>query len=398
MIPRRHFARLAAGLPAFLSFSIAAQIAQAQVIAWTGQVTVESGLFDCAAVGAQEIVVQGDVNLRHPRDVDVFGPGETIRVRCERLVFRPGSSLTSVSSLEMRISGAVSGPVQIRGERGAAGANADPTPDIWASRTGARGNDGRSGSNGRNALSSSWDYPLGRNADSGGSGDNGGRGADGARGSTGAHGSHGANGNHIRIFAGDFGPGTTVSITTRGGAGGLGGRGGRGENGGDGGTGGAGGEGGDGDPPNRKGARGGNGGNGGDGGRGGNGGQGGDGGNGGRGGDVIVGLRDGGAPPAEAPTIDVEGGRGGDPGRGGEQGTGGFGGQPGPGGDGGDGDRFVWGIGGGAGGRAGAPGRRGQDGLPGPMGTPGKDGERGRIGDGRWGVLPTELFRTLMTN
>lgn len=382
--------------PSFALLLIAPSQLSAQQIKWSGDLTFSQ--FSCSAQSATEILVTGTVRLIHPDDKDLLAPGAWIKIYCDKITFAPGALITSISNLDFRISDTVAGPVNIRGERGISGKNADPTPGIWEARKAVNGTNGGHGSNGDSAQFSSIKYPFGRGADAGGGGGSGTKGQNGQPGSKGASGRIGAGAAHVNIFAGAFAQGTTISVVSRGGNGGNGGRGGRGEDGGDGGAGGTGGDGGNAALPDHPGARAGNGGNGGDGGRGGDGGPGGDGGDGGRGGDIIVGLKDGGGLPVSQPSFDNQGGRGGDPGPGGEGGTGGEGGGPGAGGNGGDGTKFVWTVGEGDNGLAGKPGVKGENGKIGPIGIPGKDGPPGKIGDGKWGILPLEMFKNLMTN
>jgi len=362
----------------------------AQNVTWSGQVQTDG--YDCKLANKAEIVVDGPVTLLHPMDKDAHANPRDITIDCEKLTFKPGSSLSSMSNLDIRISGLTTGPVRIISTRNVRGDDAKPTPEIWGVRKLMDGGPVGEGRHGDNANCN----PLDSHTSEGGW--TGPRGNDGETGlhyaaPKGESGRSGTTSADVVLLSGSFGPGTTIEVTAIGGDGGAGGRGGRGANGGDGGTGGVGGHGGDG-CETRDGSNGGTGGRGGDGGDGGNGGPGGDGGDGGNGGSVTVGLLEG-AGPAPTPKITNRGGTGGDPGLGGERGEGGKKGVGGPGGCGGSGSKLGFGRPGDCAGK-GQEGLDGRPGLPGPIGQRGKDGQKGRIGSGFVGTLPKEAFEKLI--
>ena len=370
---------------------------------WTG--TLERDFVDCNNESVDRIIISGAVLLVHPQDKDLSKDAKKISIFCPGLIFEEGSSLSTISFLDIRISDTTSGPVKIlntRGVRGSDGSNppysgADPNADIWALRKMPKAPDGGGAGNGDNARG----CVLIDDQDS----SPGGRGGNGIAGQTGANqpatggepGKNGTSAGDVVLISRKFAEGTTIDISASGGSGGAGGLGGRGTDGGEGGDGGHGGKGGNSSKCHLA-SRGGDGGTGGNGGDGGNGGAGGDGGNAGNGGRVTVLKEDGG--PAPAPVIANFGGTGGEPGLGGEQGRGGKGGQGGAFGYGGDSSGGVFGKidrkGEGGQGNNGEWGKVGMDGQPGPIGQRGKDGQNGEIGRGLTGSITGDQIKDLL--
>jgi hypothetical protein len=357
-------------------------------VRWSGEHQLSN--YDCKSDYADELVIVGTVTIRHPDDNDPTSPSPVISIACDKLTFEGNSILQIASSIDVKVRVRASGTIEVLSIRGIPGQDAIRTPQIWKQTKARRGDDipgeGPGGGDAADCLN------FGGGADPGHEGGHGGRGDDGFKTTPqGANGSPGGNGASVRFIVGEFAPGATIHVVSKGGKGGPGGLGGRGQDGGDGGKGGKGGKGGSGnnchDPE-----RGGQGGVGGDGGNGANGGRGGDGGAGGNGGNVTVALRDGGAMSSEPPNLVVDGGGGGAPGSGGEPGKGGLHGGGGDGGTGGNGDIFH---GGGSGGLAGPPGKDGKDGDPGPDGVPGAHGKAGVIGPSQWGIISLPEFKTL---
>lgn len=364
----------------------------AEPVVWTGQVSLRG--FDCLKEKREGIVIQGSVSLLHPDDLSPEGPVQEIIIACTSLAFEPGSQLSSISKMDIRIDGTSSGAIKIINSRGVPGKDAPPTPEIWKPFKMPNGGNVGGGGNGRDASGCAGIDD--KDSDPGGDG---GRGQDGQSGllhaaSPGANGSSGNTAADVYFLTRFVADGSTIEIIANGGNGGMGGLGGRGADGGDGGNGGVGGQGGDANTCHTA-SRGGNGGNGGNGGDGGNGGQGGNGGDGGNGGTVVVAIQEGAGNKATPPKISNTGGKGGAPGLGGEAGLGGKGGLGGGGGWGGGGDGGIFGTGieskrPGSGGLGGGNGVDGKDGERGPMGVWGKDGQNGRIGPGFSGTLPKE--------
>jgi hypothetical protein len=342
--------------------------------------------YDCSKDKVDLILIRGVIELIHPDDKPGNEPPQ-IAIKCQHFIFEKDSKLVTRAALYLRGEGSISGAVTIENTRGdIPGVSGVSDPQIYAVRKRADGADGGAGGDGRDAQDTSAEYPLGRNAHTGGEGGRGGRGTDGVSGSEGAHGRNALSGADVELRAGTYGGGTIVRIKSRGAKGGSGAQGGRGEDAGHGGVGGNGGKGGD-AAAGRTAANGGNGGRGGDGGNGGNGGPGGDGGTGGNGGNasvlVIYNPNKQGNQPAEF-FDEIKGGQGGDPGIGGEPGQKGLGRKGGLGGCGGKG--FIW-HGGGRCGGEGPPGKDGVDGRPGPIGNPGKDGDDGKRGISQLAII-----------
>lgn len=374
-------------------------LVKAQPVVWTGDVTLETPFFECSEGGHSGIRVVGQTNLVFSNDLDpTVQPAPKVTIRCGTLSFDEGAELTTISSLDIRISDITSGPVRIINTRGIDGPDAPPTPDIWALRKMQNGSKGDDRGKGRSASG----CLIGDHGSS--SGATGGQGKPGEDGKKfkapkGADGSPGNPAGNIALTSRNFAEGTTVYIEAIGGDGGAGGRGGRGADGGDGGKGGRGGDGGNANECHSA-SRGGNGGRGGDGGDGGNGGPGGNGGRGGNGGNITLALQEG---SGHYPIHDLQnnGGLGGDPGLGGERGEGGAGGLGGDPGHGGSGKGGIFGTDlnrkkSGPGGSAGDPGTPGDPGQEGPLGIPGEDGDPGRIGKGFSGTLPQEIIDQLL--
>ncbi|MCP4220134.1 MAG: hypothetical protein GY765_36220, partial [bacterium] len=263
---------------------------------WSGDVTLEK--FDCKIANVDGIVVSGPVKLTHPQDTDPYGNIREIGIDCPSLTFEDGSSLTTISSLDIRISKITSGLVRIINTRGVKGSNAAPAPELWKER---KMPNGAAGSNGRNASGCMIND---HRSDPGGRGGNGTSGLN-YKAPKGMPGKNGGTAGDVIFLSRAFAESTTIEITANGGDGGAGGLGGRGADGGDGGNGGKGGD----ANECHSSSGGGNGGNGGDGGNGGPGGNGGDGGN---GGNVTAALQAG-TGFAPTPAIKNSGGSGGEP-------------------------------------------------------------------------------------
>lgn len=368
---------------------------------WKGEISFDQAVYRCEDQGINEIVVSGHVHLMSPEDADPYNKNiKTLSVKCPNLTFTEGSKITSISALDIRITGTTSGPVFIENTRGLMGQGKDAplTPDIWNDRKMTNGKMGGTGGAGGNASGCVAGDVAASDGKPGAPGEGG---ADGKTYTApkGANGLPGAAAGAIVLISKQYAEGTTIQILAQGGNGGHAGQGGRGADGGDGGKGGTGGRGGS---ANRchSAKRGGMGGPGGDGGDGGNGGPGGDGGRGGNGGKVtVLTSESGGFLPTALVTN--EGGLGGDPGLGGERGEGGQGGEGGDGGNGGDGKSGIAGTkidrkNPGSWGNAGAPGKPGKPGKPGPLGVPGADGDPGGRG-GEWtAALPEDQFNLLL--
>lgn len=368
-------------------------------VVWEG--TVKISHFECGEEGNDKIVIRNMVTLVHPEDKAVVDEAKRISIVCPFLQFDNGSSLNTLSALDIRIGDTTSGPVVIintRGVRGKDGANPphkgnDPAEDIWARKVGAEGEGGDDGQNGRDG--SGCDLVGGYDSEPGGNGSVGLVGQDGgelgvARGESGQDGSSAAD---VILISRKFGEETTIDITANGGDGGNGGTGGRGADGGRGGRGGNGGRGGEASACHAA-SQGGDGKPGGPGGNGGDGGTGGDGGSGGNGGSVTILAEEGGPVPEVVVTS-----------RGGRGGRGGFGGEPGAGGPGGDGGLYgpgghghkglVPGIDDHSEGGPGINGGQGDPGTSGLSGLVGRDGFRGRIGRETSGFVTAEQLKDL---
>lgn len=345
----------------------------AQSVVWNNTaVTFDS--FDCAASGNDGIVIKGKVTISVP--LPAADHSQIIRILCPNLRFEPNSEIDTKEDLRIKISSVVSGPAVIINIRGNPGADASPTPELWAIRTAQDGGSGARGGDGGNA-GIDWGGPHG--ADDGGAGGRGQNGGTGSAGMLGAPGFAGAPSSNLQLWAATFADGATVKMSAVGGPGGTGGKGGRGTNGGHAGNGGEGGNGGNGDF-SHNGKTGGNGGNGGDGGDGGNGGQGGSGGPGGNGGGIIFYVKVGGQLPADV-TFIPDGGGGGAGGQGGDFGIGGLHGNGAKAGCGGHGGEVIfYRTGGGGCGTNGIDGKDGRDGKQGPPGVYGPDGQPGNVG------------------
>ena len=349
-----------------------AWIPTASSVRWTDK-TIILDDYDCASDGKDGIVVKGTVILTHPNPLP--NQPQVIRVNCPNILFENGAVLRTSDQLHIRILTLASGPVKIANTRAVMGANALPTPEIWATRVarnGTNGGDGHRGDDAETSLKGNW------SADGGSAGERGRDGDLGQIGVLGAPGFGGTTSAKIQFRVKAFADGSTVEIVAVGGNGGRGGKGGKGMDGGHGGNGGNGGRGGDGNAVHDA-ASGGNGGNGGDGGDGGNGGQGGSGGPGGNGADIAVYMFEGGQPPAGI-QLNADGGMGGPGGEGGDFGLGGLGGKGGQAGCGGNGYNGLYRKGDGSCGTNGVPGRDGKDGKKGPPGVYGADGHPGNIG------------------
>lgn len=383
----------------FVANSFFAQSANADSIVWTGNLQFSD--YSCSALNKDEIVVRGAVTVVNPVDIDPHKPPAKVSILCDKFTFEKDASLSSISSMDIRISKVTSGPVKLVSLRGVKGDDAKDTPEIWGVVKMKHGGPVGRGANGDDAQ-----CKIGDSHDSS-SGKKGPRGNDGEDGRQivapkGASGLAGGTASDIVFLTASFAPGSSVEVTAVGGGGGSGNRGGRGADGGDASDGGIGGKGGNSCSTagidTHSASDGGPGGDGGNGGHGGNGGPGGDGGPGGNGGSVTIGLLEGnGSVPT--PVISNGGGIGGDPGVGGERGEGGKRGEGAVGGCGGSGYSGPLGIGGTPGGHcagAGQPGKNGDPGDPGPIGQKGKDGDPGHIGPGFAGTLPKAVWQTLV--
>lgn len=357
-----------------------AALAQApKDIVWGNGQSLSLTSFVCSDK-APTLRIQGRLELVHPADNGDSKEVPEIRIECDTVEFERGSKVLVRAKLYIRAEVAIRGKVDIENRRGTAGADAlrpASKEAIVRQRDGDPGPAGLAGANAGSESQAATGFP----------GAPGRSGLDGKPGQDGASGGAGANAARILLKARSY-PGTTITLTARGGAGGRGADGGRGHDGGNGGAGGNGGKGGDGSfawPP----ADGGSGGRGGNGGRGGPGGRGGDGGNGGAGGDLFILLLVDAQGKHGLPPNDVnwssDGGQGGEPGLGGPGGQGGRGGNGGMPGCGGAVFATVPGFGT-FGARCGEPGPRGLDaGAIEAAGAAGRFGREGVPGlKGNW--------------
>ena len=249
-------------------------LALADSVVWSGEIQINDYL--CSHFNKDEIIVHGDVKIANSKDADPYKPPLIIPIQCEKLTFESGSSLSSMSAVDIRISKVTAGPVKLVSLRGIRGGDAKPTPDIWTRvkmRRGDAVDPGRSGNNANCDPLNSHDSTVGGDGPRGNDGEDGHK----FKASKGAYGDPGATASDIALLTASFAPGSSVEVTAIGGDGGAGGRGGRGADGGDASDGGLGGTGGKacGGANAHSASNGGAGGPGGNGGNGGNGGPGG---------------------------------------------------------------------------------------------------------------------------
>ncbi len=121
----------------------------AEPAVWIGQVSLRG--FDCLKEKRDGIVIQGPVTLLHPDDLSPDGPVQEIIIACTNLAFEPGSQLTSISKMDIRIDGTSSGAIKIVNSRGVQGRDAPPTPEIWKPFKMRNGDNAGGGANGRDA-------------------------------------------------------------------------------------------------------------------------------------------------------------------------------------------------------------------------------------------------------
>lgn len=173
-------------------------------LVWKGDLTL-TGL-DCIREKVDGVVISGAVTLHHPSDPDAFGPIQTIIIRCANLVFDTGSSLSSISSMDIRVSELTSGPVKIINTRGVKGRDID---------------NGEAMDRGRHCVGREY-YHWGQRGH-------------------GEPGFSGVDGGDVTLISKAFAPETTITLISTGGDGGSGGVGHDSGNGGNGGPGGNGG-------------------------------------------------------------------------------------------------------------------------------------------------------------
>jgi hypothetical protein len=203
---------------------------------WAGTKQLQS--FSCSIEKVDKIIISGAVKLNHPKDMDPFQSASTINIDCANLTLEQGSSLSSISSIDIRIDDTTSGPVKIVSTRGVKGADGpsskDPkapaSDDIWAFRKMQNGPKGPDGGGGRDAKKC---IEVSHGSDPGGRGTDGTPGQSGLlfKAPKGPSGKNGAPASDITFITRRFAPGSTVELSALGGQGGTGGRGGRGADG-----------------------------------------------------------------------------------------------------------------------------------------------------------------------
>ena len=205
-------------------------LALADSVVWSGE--IQFGNYTCGNANKDEIVVHGDVKIVNSKDVDPNKPPLVVPIQCEKLTFETGSSLSSMSAMDIRISKVTSGPVKLVSLRGIRGGDAKPTPDIWAPVKMKHGDPVGPGPGGHGAKCDPFDSHD-STVGGGGPGGNGGEDGHKFKAPKGAYGDPGATASDITLLTASFAPGSSVEVTAIGGDGGAGGRGGRGADGGD---------------------------------------------------------------------------------------------------------------------------------------------------------------------